>query len=931
MKLTEIFLLFGCVSCALLGIDYGSQFNKAVLLAPGASFELVLTDEGKRKDLSGVCIRENKNRHGLERLYGSTGGSLYSRFPQNCIMSVNELLGKSVDDKSVAKYKSNHMGLQIAGNKSRSDAIYFDLGFENDSYLFSAEEVMAMNLHKIKSRALSELEHNPNAKAVVNDVLVSIPPFATTETRQAYRDAVKLAGFNNFLGFVDEGSAVALNYASNKNFESSAFNDKKEYHLVYDMGAGSTKATLFSLTACKNRSIIVDVETIGYDKFLGGQTLTHSLYEIILESVKLSFNVDSSELSPKILSRLMEAAEKAKIVLSVNADYHVSLENIYDNKDFKMVVTKEEFETKMRQLQNRILQPVKDAIQQAMGSVSLKLLRSIILTGGSSRVPFVQRKLTELVGEQKLAKSVNADESCALGTTLRGFHLLSQFEKKNRVKLIEHAYNDYRVSLPDVKEKTTVFPKGAVIGERASISLGPLNNKLTINMYEGDDLLKAYEYEDILKSGEQVNCGSKSTKQLCGTFLLDHNRIFKLEKLEVECVNNKGILGKILNKETEEDLEDDEGPNDKDSSKMLEQKPLELNDTKNDDYPKKKLPKRRVAEVKEKPRTVSSNAKLIPDGDLINSWKKLVYLNKQDQVYGQLDHAKNVLEAKCYGLRALIEENEERIANEISADKLAEYSSYIIETIEWLEFESDKASLKSVEKKSKIIGDMTEDLKSLLDVYNVNLSFSNFAKVYEESRKVIEKIEEFVSLANKSIDSIRVKFAQENFDFKKEAGKINLKESAEESFPQLLNSTGELQKSLDIMGRLLESNKLFNNLSKREKYNIFKKNAENISHLLSHIFLSEQEFQKNHEILNKKFETLLERKNKKIIREKLKAQRNKQEESTTDNESKTHDKEKNDVTSEQAFSGGSSSTPTSTVTDTTTSTPESKGDDRDEL
>lgn len=930
--MTEIFLLFGCVGCALLGIDYGSQFNKAVLLAPGASFELVLTDEGKRKDLSGLCIRENKNREGLERLYGSTGGSLYSRFPQNCIVGVNELLGKSVDDKSVAEYRENHVGLHIAGNKSRNNAVFFDLGLENDSYLFSAEEVMAMNLQKIKSRALSELEHNPNAKVVANDVVVSIPPFATAETRQAYRDAVKLAGFSNFLGFVDEGSAVALNYASNKKFESSAFNDEKEYHLVYDMGAGSTKATLFSLTACKNKSVVVDVESVGYDMFLGGQTLTHSLYEIILESLKLYFNVDSSELSPKSLSRLMEAAEKAKIVLSVNGDYHVSLENIYDNNDFKMVVTKEEFETKMQQLRNRISQPIKDSIQQAIEKVSLKLLRSIILTGGSSRVPFIQNKLLELVGEKKLAKSVNADESCALGTTFRGFQLMSQFEKKNRVKIIEHAYHDYRLSLSDDKERTTVFPKGTIIGDRAFINLGPLKDKLSVNLYEGDDLFKVYEYEGIVKSGEQINCGSKSTKQLYGTFLLDHNRMFELEKLEVQCVNNRGILEKILNKETEEEIADEEVSNGKETSETLEQKPLELNETKNDNYPKKKGSKRRVAEVKEQPKTILYNAKLIPEGDLIKSWKKLAYLNKQDQVYGQLDHAKNILEAKCYGLRALIEENEERIANEMSAEKLAEYSSYIIETIEWLEFESEKASLKSVEKKSRTIGDMTEDLKSLLDIYNVNLSFSNFARIYEESRKVIEKIEEFISLANKSIDSVRVKFAHENFDFNKEAGKINLKSSVEESYPQLLNSTRELQKSLDVIGRLLESDKLFNKLSKREKYDIFKNNAENMSHLLSNIFLTEQEFQKNNDFLNKKFDTLLERKNKKSSKDKLKSQRNKQEESTTDNENKAPDNEKDEVASEHTTSGDSSTIHTSIAADTTTiSTPENPGHDRDEL
>ena len=157
----RLFLTLACilssVFSAIVGIDYGQQFTKAVLLAPGIPFELVLTDEGKRKDLSGICIRKELNG-GLERSYGSQMGSLMTRFPQNTVLDLKQLIGKSFDDPATEKYLRTHFGIKLVADDSRNNAIKFDLGLENSTYQFSVEELLAMSLNEIKARALNDLE-----------------------------------------------------------------------------------------------------------------------------------------------------------------------------------------------------------------------------------------------------------------------------------------------------------------------------------------------------------------------------------------------------------------------------------------------------------------------------------------------------------------------------------------------------------------------------------------------------------------------------------------------------------------------------------------------------------------------------------------------------------------------------------------------------
>lgn len=835
MRFYALLLLSITASAAILGLDYGQQFTKAVLLAPGISFEMVLTDEGKRKDLSGLSIRSTPNARDLERVYGSQTGSLCTRFPHSCVMDIKSLLGKSIHDPEAHAYIQTHFGIKLIGDDSR-DSIKFDMGFENKSYVFSVEELMAMNLHEIKARALLDLENNPNATPLAEDVVITVPPFASPETRQAYLDSLQLAGFSNILGLVDEGTAAALNYASNLKIEKEDFNDIREYHIVYDMGAGSTKATLFSLVSFSNGSTVLELENVGFDTTFGGKFLTNSIYTIISEKLLNHFNLKHAELTPKISAKLMEAAEKAKIILSANSEYQVSLESIYNEKDFKAVVTREEFEEFNSDRMEHIVKPILDSLHGT--DVDLGNVSSIILNGGSTRVPFVQKHLSVLVGENRISKSLNTDESCALGATLTGFKLKTKLAKSSDIKVIDKCFNNYEIRVNDSDENTVVFPKGSLIGTTEKVKISAVSD-LTIGLFENDRLIKSYVVEDLAKKIEKLTC--KSKKEVYATFSLDHNKMFDLVNLEVECGEVKGFFDKLLGKDGEETV----------SNSTKSAKPISV-----------LLPKPIYTHIKPMLRTTKE--KLVG---------KLTYLKNNDEEKIRLDHIKNILEGQCYELRTHIEDNEEALLKLLTDDELHEkFSSQISNIMEWLEDESDDASVRDVQDKVKQINKFKAELDRLINIVSTDLSLESFTALHEEAKKLFMSLQSRLLEFGTELSDLRKKFEEHKFDFDKESDKvknnlltkkenheISLMDTKFKSFKDILATVGEKLESPD-----------FTNTPTQERFDLFEELTNGVADILNGLKLLESHHINRISTLDSRLEKLNQRKLQKELRETMK-------------------------------------------------------------
>ncbi|KAJ9101467.1 hypothetical protein QFC19_005243 [Naganishia cerealis] len=917
MRLVFLSIWLACATAAILGVDYGQQFTKSVLLAPGISFEIVLTDEGKRKDLSGMSIRPSGQD--IERVFGSRMGSLCTRFPQSCAVGIKLLLGKAIHDPEVSEFLSVHPGVKLIGDDSRNGAIRFDFGLTNQSYQFSVEELFAMNMNEIKSRALSDLDDAHMAQSIVEDVAVSVSPFASPSTRQAYLDGLRLANFSNVLGLVDEGTAVALNYVSNRKFSPEEYNEKPEYHLVYDMGSGSTTATLFTVTPLTNGTIVLELIDAGYDDTFGGELLTKSVYSMILLRFMAAFDLNEDEdLPPKVKARLLEASEKAKIVLTVNTEYQVSIESLYNDRDFKTTITRDNFEEINNDLMERITKPILDTLKNS--KVSASDVQSVILNGGSTRVPFVQHHLSVLLGEDKLSKKVNADESCALGTTHRGLKLKTQLEKARDVKVIERSFRSHEIEVDNIKEEA-IFERGSVVGQTVKKSMGPVeNDKITISLKEDEFLFKSYEVDGLLKKVERLTCRSKEIKELVAYFSLDTNKMFELSGLNFECVPKKssgGLFNKLMkgSGEAEEDEEAEpiveETEDSTNSTSASNSTKSEISKTKSRPV-SISLPKPSYPHIKPLSRTTKERAA-----------NKLKYLNSRDEEKLHLTKVRNILESLCYEMRSFIDEHEETLIQELSDEEVANTRQYVADTIEWLDFDSDDASLKDVQAKITELEGKKSELSEALEISTTDLSYEGIKKLYESSKDIMMRIQHYMLEFGTEISEIRKKYEEAGFDFDKENDKIKMKNLAKGddrmlTFDKVLT---EYKEGVTNIGRLadMEADE-FGKIAKRAVWEDYNNVAKGIVNMMGDVMLLETSHRERVDTLNSKLAKFLLRKKQKDEREKKKQleKEKKTEEEEEDNEDAEFIEEDEPVISTEA-SSTPASTPTSTATSETTS------------
>lgn len=926
MRLVFLSIWLACATAAILGVDYGQQFTKAVLLAPGISFEIVLTDEGKRKDLSGMSIRPSGQD--IERVFGSRMGSLCTRFPQSCAVGIKLLLGKAIHDPEVSEFLSVHPGVKLIGDDSRNGAIRFDFGLTNQSYQFSVEELFAMNMNEIKSRALSDLDEAHMAQSIVEDVAVSVSPFASPSTRQAYLDGLRLANFSNVLGLVDEGTAVALNYVSNRKFSPEEYNEKPEYHLVYDMGSGSTTATLFTVTPLTNGTIVLELIDAGYDDTFGGELLTKSVYSMILLRFMAAFDLnDAEDLPPKVKARLLEASEKAKIVLTVNTEYQVSIESLYNDKDFKTTITRDNFEEINNDLMERITKPILDTLKNS--KVSASDVQSVILNGGSTRVPFIQHHLSVLLGEDKISKKVNADESCALGTTHRGLKLKTQLEKARDVKVIERSFRSHEIEVDNIKEEA-IFERGSVVGQTVKKSLGPVeNDKITISLKEDEFLFKSYEVDGLLKKAERLTCRSKEIKELVAYFSLDTNKMFELSGLNFECIPKKssgGLFNKLMkgSGETEEEVEEAEP--------IVEEAEDSTNSTSASNSTKSEIPKTKSRPVSiSLPKPSYPHIKPLSRTTKERVANKLKYLNSRDEEKLHLTKVRNILESLCYEMRSYIDEHEETLIQELSDEEVANTRQYVADTIEWLDFESDDASLKDVQAKITELEGKKSELSEALEIATTDLSYEGIKKLYESSKDIMMKIQHYMLEFGTEISEIRKKYEEAGFDFDKENDRIKMKNLAQGddrmlTFDKVLT---EYKEGVTNIGRLadMEADE-FGKIAKRAVWEDYNNVAKGIVNMMGDVMLLENSHRERVDTLNSKLAKFLLRKKQKEEREKKKQleKEKKTEEDEEDNEAAEFIEE-----DEPVISTETSSTPASTSTNTATSETTSVSLEHDEL
>jgi molecular chaperone DnaK len=364
-----------------IGIDLGTT-NSAVATMEADKPTVIVNSEGGRVTPSVVAFTKTG-----ERLVGQIAKRQAALNPEKTIYSIKRFMGRKYSE--VTEEIKNVTYKVVAGP---NDAVRVSI----DGKLYSPEEISSFILRKLAADAAKYLGEK------VKDVIITVPAYFNDAQRQATKDAGQIAGLN-VLRIINEPTAAALAYGLDKK--------KNEKILVFDLGGGT-----FDVSVLEVGDGVFEVKSTAGDTHLGGDDFDKRVVDWLVEEFKRDQGVDLSK-DRQALQRLTEAAEKAKIELSSAIETEINLPFITADasgpKHLLMKLTRARFEELTRDLVERCMQPVKQALSDA--KLSERDLDEVILVGGSTRIPAVKELVKRLTGNKEPNQSVNPDEVVAVG------------------------------------------------------------------------------------------------------------------------------------------------------------------------------------------------------------------------------------------------------------------------------------------------------------------------------------------------------------------------------------------------------------------------------------------------------------------------------------------------------------------------------------
>jgi molecular chaperone DnaK len=370
----------------IIGIDLGTT-NSVVAVMEGNEPKVIVNAEGSRITPSVVGFARNG-----ERLVGQVAKRQAVTNPENTIFSIKRFMGR--------KYEEVNEEMKMVPYKV-TRASNGDARVEVDGKLYSPPEISAMILQKLKQAAEDYLGEK------VDRAVITVPAYFNDSQRQATKDAGEIAGLK-VERLVNEPTAAALAYGLDKK--------GNETIAVYDFGGGT-----FDISILEVGDGVVEVKSTNGDTHLGGDNIDQRLIDWIIDEFRKDQGIDLSK-DKMALQRLKEAAEKAKIELSSTASTDINLPFITADqsgpKHLNMALTRAKFEQLIGDIVQKTMGPLKQALTDA--GVDPKAIDEVVLVGGSTRIPMVQKMVQDFFGGKEPHKGVNPDEVVAVGAAVQG-------------------------------------------------------------------------------------------------------------------------------------------------------------------------------------------------------------------------------------------------------------------------------------------------------------------------------------------------------------------------------------------------------------------------------------------------------------------------------------------------------------------------------
>ncbi|MDA0928717.1 MAG: molecular chaperone DnaK [Proteobacteria bacterium] len=375
----------------IIGIDLGTT-NSCVAVLDGGEPKVIENAEGDRTTPSIIAYTKEG-----ETLVGQPAKRQAVTNPDNTLFAIKRLIGRQFKDDVVQKdIKMVPYKIVEADNGDAWVSVNGDK--------MSPPQISAQVLKKMKKTAEDYLGEE------VKEAVVTVPAYFNDSQRQATKDAGRIAGLE-VKRIINEPTAAALAYGMDKKSGDATI-------AVYDLGGGTFDISIIEIAETDGEHTFEVLSTNG-DTFLGGEDFDLRLIDYLADEFKKQSGMDLHN-DPLALQRLKEAAEKAKIELSSSQQTEVNLPYITADasgpKHLVQKLTRAKFESLVEDLVERTLGPVKTALQDA--GLDTKSINDVILVGGQTRMPLVQKKVAEFFGKEA-RKDVNPDEAVAMGAAIQ--------------------------------------------------------------------------------------------------------------------------------------------------------------------------------------------------------------------------------------------------------------------------------------------------------------------------------------------------------------------------------------------------------------------------------------------------------------------------------------------------------------------------------
>jgi len=370
----------------VIGIDLGTTYS-CVGIYQNGKVEIIPNDQGIRITPSYVAFTES------ERLIGDAAKNQVASNPKNTVYDAKRLIGRKYADRTVKA----DMKLWPFDVVQKEGKPFVQVQFKGETRTFAPEEISAFVLQKMKQTAEDYL-----GKAVTHAV-VTVPAYFDDSQRQATKDAGTIAGMT-VLRIINEPTAAAIAYGLNKN-------NRETNIVVYDLGGGTFDVSLLTLD-----DGVFEVLATNGDTHLGGQDFDQRVVAYLLKTFKRKHKIDITN-NLRALARLRAEVEKSKRALSSQYQVKLEIDNFAEGIDFSETLTRARFEELNNDLFRKTLKPVQIVLKDS--GLKKSEIHEIVLVGGSTRIPKVQKMVKEFFNNKDPNRGINPDEAVAFGATVQ--------------------------------------------------------------------------------------------------------------------------------------------------------------------------------------------------------------------------------------------------------------------------------------------------------------------------------------------------------------------------------------------------------------------------------------------------------------------------------------------------------------------------------